>query len=107
MPVLPQTAQQVTANSSGKATITADAAIITSASLSTGGGATTTFTIGCSLLTPGSIVLSSIQNGTNSGGTPQILTTDPGTQTVTIVVENTAASTAFNGTVIISIVIFN
>lgn len=104
---LPSDAQQVTATASNTATITSDAGIITTQSLTTAGGSTLSLVVQSPALTTGSIVLSSVQNGTNSGGTPQILTTDPQNSSVTIVIENTAASTAFNGTIVVSLIIFN
>jgi hypothetical protein len=107
MPLLTQTAQQVSAVA-GKATVSIDAGIITSESLVTAAGATYTLTVGCDEADAGSIVLASIQNGTNNAGDPSLGVVDPANNnTIVFTVVNRHATNAFNGTIIISFVVFN
>lgn len=105
--MLPTTPQQVTATAGGTAIISVDSGIVTTASLTTAAAANFTLTVQCGAVSASSIVLASVQNGTNTGGTPQISTVDPQNAVVTIIVENTDASAAFNGTIIISFIVFN
>ena len=103
---LPITAQQVTAVA-GAAQIGTDSGIITTQSLTTAAAATATFTIGCSAATPFSLPMVSIQNGSNSAGSPVVTTVTPGNGVVTVVIQNIAASAALNGTLKISLIVFN
>lgn len=103
---LPATAQQVAAVS-GAATVGGDAGIVTSESLSTAHGASYTLTVGVPAATAASLVMASVRNGTNSGGAPVLLTTAPGSGVVTFVVNNSDAANAFNGTVVVSFIVFN
>jgi hypothetical protein len=103
---LPVTAQQVTAVA-GAAQINTDAGIVTTQALTTAAAATATFTVGCQAATASSLVLVSLQNGTNTTGVPVIQSVTPGNGVVTIVVLNAAAAAALNGTLKLSLIVFN
>jgi hypothetical protein len=107
MPLLTQTAQQVNAVA-GKATVSVDAGIVTTESLVTAAGATYTLTVGCDEADAGSIVLATIQNGTNNAGDPSLQFVDPANNnTIVFTVVNRHATNAFNGTLIISFTVWN
>lgn len=107
--------QQTTDNfafSNGAATSTAAAATvnlpqanITTESLTTAAGATYTFTLTNSLITPSSFVGVMVGNGTNTGGTPTVTTVTPGTGSAVIVVHNAHATVAFNGTLKLNVLV--
>jgi hypothetical protein len=92
--------QNLTASaSSGAATLNAaGSGTITTESLSTAAGADYTLTLTDSMISAGDIVLTTVQNGTNSAGIPDITTVTPGSGQVVILVHNFHASAAFNGT---------
>lgn len=90
----------------GKATIHKDAGIITSEALTTGSGSQYTLTLGCSQVTAQSLVMVSVQNGSNTGGLADVLTVTPSNGQVVILVNNNGGA-VFNGTIIISVIVFN
>lgn len=100
-------AQQLTATAGGAAIGNTDAAIITTGSLTTAGGSSATFTFSSGAITPNSLPMVTVGNGTNSAGFPAVETATPGNGILTIVIFNDAASTAFNGTLKIYVVIYN
>jgi len=100
-------ASYVTANASNVATFYTDAGIVTTQSLTTAAVTAVTFTINCSAVTPTSLVMASVGNGTNTTGIPTLGTVTPGNAVATVVIFNDAAAAAFNGTLVISIVVFN
>jgi hypothetical protein len=102
---LPFRVQGVT-GSAGASTLNNDSAIITTESLSTSAGTNYTETFNSNAITPTSLVFVSIANGTNSGGQPDLYTVTPGNSKVTIVIGNPGAS-AFNGTLVITVLVFN
>lgn len=90
---------------SGTATATAGAAtlakiggVITSEALTTAAAALYTLTITNSKAAAGQIVMASISNGSNSAGTPQVVSVTPASGSIVIVVRNDHASDALNGT---------
>ena len=91
----------------GAAALNGDAGTVTSESLTTAAAATYTLTLGCPQVTPNSVVLASIYNGTNAAGDPVLGTVTPGTGVVTIVVTNRHASAALNGTIKIAVLVVN
>jgi hypothetical protein len=103
---LPFRAGQVT-GSSGSSTLNQDAAIVTTESLSTAAGSTYTETFNSNAITPYSLVFVSVQNGTNSQGDVSLQRVTPGNSQVVITIVNRHASQAFNGSLIITILVFN
>jgi hypothetical protein len=103
---LPFSAAQVT-GAAGASTFNQDAGIITTESLSTAAGATYTETVNCNAVTASSLVFVSIANGSNSAGDPSLQLVTPGAAKVTITIVNRHASAAFNGTLKITVLVFN
>jgi hypothetical protein len=92
----------------GAAHVGTDAGIVTSeTTITTGAGANYTLTVGCQQCTPNSLVMASATNGTNTGGAPGIASVTPGDGKVTILVNNTDGANAFNGSVVVSFIVFN
>jgi exosome complex RNA-binding protein Csl4 len=92
---------------SGAATLNKQAGVITSESLTTAAAAAYTLTITNSLVAAGSIVLASVQSGTNTQGVLSIDSVTPDDGSVVIVVRNRHASQALNGTIKVSFVVIN
>lgn len=93
-------------SSSGAATITGKCAVITTESLTTAQNAFFTLTVTATgLVSSGVPILCTIGNGTNSAGTPMLVTcTRTDANTVTISIQNKHASAvALNGTLIVSL----
>lgn len=80
---------------------------ITTESLSTAAGATFTEVLTTTLLSAGSIPLVSVGLGTATTGMPVVanVSMNVGSGTVTVVIQNIHATAAFNGTLIIRVVI--
>lgn len=89
----------------GAATLNKDAGVITSEGLTTAAAATYTLTITNSSIAAADQVFASVQNGTNSQGTPVITTVTPGSGSVAIIVKNDHATDAFNGTIKIAFMV--
>lgn len=92
--------------SSGAATITGKCAVITTESLTTAQNAFYTLTVTATgLVTAGVPILCTIGNGTNSAGTPMLVTcTRTDGNTITISIQNKHASAvALNGTLVVSL----
>lgn len=85
--------------SSGAATLNNRFGVITSEALTTAQNAIYTLTITNSAIKAGDLVFASVQNGTNTQGTPMIGTVTPANGSVVIQVINKHASAeALNGT---------
>lgn len=107
MPFLTVTSPQVTASAGGAASVPTDSAIVTTASLTTAAGVTATFTVSSPAITPNSLVMVAVGNGTNTTGNPDLASVTPGNGIVTIVIQNIAAAAALNGTLKLSVIVFN
>lgn len=83
---------------SGAATLNQPSGIITTESLTTAAAATYTLTLTNSKVAATDIVQVTLGAGTNSAGTPVILTATCTDSTITVKIYNTHASAAFNGT---------
>jgi hypothetical protein len=99
--------QNLTATaSSGAATLNAaGSGIVTTESVTTAAGADYTLTLTNNMISAGDIVLTSLQNGSNSAGIPTITTVTSSSNQVVILVHNFHASAAFNGTLKISFLV--
>lgn len=84
---------------SGAATLDKAAGVVTSESLTTAASGYYTLTITNTVVAATDLVFASVSNGTNTGGTPAVTTVTPASGSVVVVVENTAAATAFSGTI--------
>jgi hypothetical protein len=91
----------------GVATLPIDAGTVTSEALTTAAGAVYTLTLGCQAVTPNSLVMAAIYNGTNSAGDPSLSSVAPGNNVVVVRITNRHATTAFNGTLKIAVMVFN
>ena len=98
----------------GTATATAGAATlhkhsgkITSEALTTAAGANYTLTLTNQKISAKSIVLASVDQGTNTTEGIDVQRVTPGANQVVIVVRNTHASAALNGTIVISFAVIN
>jgi hypothetical protein len=99
----PKTAQAA----AGAAILNCDSGIVTTEALVTALGASYTLTLQCNAVTPNSIVVASLANGTNSQADPSLSRISAGNGVITFVVVNRSATLAFNGTLQISYVVFN
>lgn len=99
---VPQTSASATA---GAATLHAQQGVITSESLTTAAGSSYTLTLTNVQVKTTSTVIASVSLGGATTGTPQITKITPGSGSATIVVLNSAAAAAFNGTILISFTI--
>lgn len=79
----------------------------TSGSLTTAAGATASLTITNAAIVATSKLSVSIKNGTNSAGTPELVSVTPGTGSATVVVKNDHATDAFNGTLKLEYIVVN
>lgn len=86
----------------GAATLNKFYGKITSESLTTAAAAAYTLTLTNSNIAATDIVFASVANGTNTGGIPLVGTITPAAGSVAIKIENQHATTAFNGTVVVS-----
>jgi len=109
MPLLSRDTANVQ-GAAGKANIgNQDGGLITTEALATAAGATLTYVIASAQIEADSVVLVSIQNGSNSQGDPslQLVNSQTVLGQVTITIVNRHASQAFNGSLIIGVIIFN
>lgn len=83
----------------GAVTTNARCGLITSEALTTAAGAAYTLTITNDQVHANAVVLVTIEQGTNTGGTPTLGLVTPAAGSVVIIVRNTHATTAFNGTI--------
>lgn len=90
----------------GAATLSKMAGKVTSEGLTTAAGAAYTLTLTNTVIAAADLVFASVANGTNSQGVPVIGLITPGAGSCTIEVRNDHASAAFNGTIVISFLVF-
>lgn len=90
----------------GAATLNKTSGKITTESLTTAAAAAYTLTITNSAVAAADIVMASVANGTNSAGIPIVGRVTPAAGSVAILIENQHGSGAFNGTLVISFVVF-
>jgi len=90
----------------GAATLNTASGIVTSESISTAAGANYTLTITNSAIAATDIVLASVQFGTATTGTPEVTNVTPAAGSLVIIIKNTHASAAFNGTIKVAFVQF-
>lgn len=92
--------------SSGAATCNDYMGVITSEALTTAQDATYTLTITNSKVAAADIVMASLNNGTNTQGTPIIITVAPAAGSIVVVIKNKHASAqALNGTIVVSFLV--
>ena len=106
LPAVTLTGVSTATASSGAATVTTKASVITTESLTTAQNAFYTLTVTATgLVSSGVPILCTIGNGTNSAGTPMLVTcTRTDANTVTISIQNKHASAvALNGTLVVSL----
>jgi hypothetical protein len=89
----------------GAATLSKAAGTVTSEALTTAAAATYTLTITNTVVAAADQVFASVANGTNSAGSPVIQTVTPGAGSLVVVVRNSHASAAFNGTIKVSFLV--
>lgn len=92
------TGTKTAAATAGAATLNKSAGVITSEALTTAGLAAYTLTLTNSRIAAADQVMVSLQNGTNSQGTPMVGLVTPGAGSVVIIINNVHASQALNGT---------
>ena len=91
----------------GAATLNAAGGKVTSESLTTAQNAIYTLTITNSVVAAGDRVYASVENGTNTQGTPMIGTVAPDDGSLVIqVINKHATAQAFNGTLVVSFDVF-
>jgi hypothetical protein len=93
--------------SAGAATLNANIGVVTSEALTTAGLAAYTLTLTNDKIAATSVVIVSVQNGTNSQGTVVVGLVTPGAGSATIGIRNVHASQALNGTIKISFFVLN
>lgn len=91
---------------SGAATLNKQAGVVTSESITTAAGSDYTLTITNSNVVVGAQIFASVQLGTATTGEPAVTSVTSAAGSVVIKIRNIAASAAFNGTILISFVIF-
>jgi fibronectin-binding autotransporter adhesin len=91
------TGTKTATGNAGQATLNKMSGIVTTESLTIAGGSKTTYLINNSNITSSDVVLVEVGNGTNSTAQPSIGTVTPGTGSVSIAINNTAA-TSVSGT---------
>jgi hypothetical protein len=107
---LSQSVQQVQAAGNGvndTAAFNSDGGVVTTTSLTTAALGLYTLTVYNSQITPFSIVAVSVGQVTESGANPILSSVTPGLGQVTIVVFNSSSVAAFNGTLSLSLAVFN
>lgn len=93
---------------SGAATLHRKAGVVTSEALTTAQNAIYTLTLTNTEVSADSIVLATVGDGTNTQGTPMIITVEPAAGSVEIKVANKHASAeAFNGTIKVSFLVID
>lgn len=92
--------------SSGAVTLHKKAGVITSEALTTAQNALYTLTLTNKKITASSIVLATVQNGTNTQGTPMITKITPAAGSVVIIIANKHASAeALNGSIKVAFIV--
>lgn len=90
----------------GAATLNKASGVITSEALTTAAGATYTLTLTNTVIAVDDVVLASVQLGSATEGTPQIVSVTVTANTAVIVVKNIHATEALNGTIKIAFAVF-
>lgn len=90
----------------GVATLNTQRGAITTEALTTAAGASYTLTLTNSKISSGNLVFPKLANGTNTAGTPIIDLVTEGSGSVVIVVRNSHAANAFNGTIVIKFIVY-
>jgi hypothetical protein len=90
----------------GAATLNKGSGVITSEALTTIAGATYVLTVTNSTISGAEMVMSSVQFGTSTTGTPAIATVKVAAGSIVITVQNIAAAAVLNGTLKIAFVSF-
>lgn len=93
--------------SGGAATLNQHAGKITSEAIVTAAGADYVLTLTNSLIAATSLILATADNGTNTTEGLAVNRVTPGAGSATIRVRNTHASSALNGTIVITFVVLN
>ena len=93
------------AATTGAATLSKMAGIVTSEALTTAVDATYTLTLTNTLVTANSNILVTTGLGTATTGTPQVLSVTPGSGSASIVIKNNDSTNAINGTILIQFMI--
>lgn len=91
----------------GAATLSKQCGVITSEALTTAAAGAYTLTLTNTLVAATSIVLVTFANGTNTQGTLELSRVTPGSGSVVILIRNSHASEALNGTIKISFLVIN
>jgi hypothetical protein len=91
----------------GAATLNAQSGTITSEALTTAAGSIYTLTLTDSMVAAASVVLATVQLGTSTQGTPQIVSVAPAGGSVVIKIKNIDGSNAFNGTIKVQFTVSN
>jgi hypothetical protein len=86
-------------------TLNSQRGIVTTEALTTAAGAAYTLTLTDSRIGANSLVMASVANGTNAAGIPVVGRITPGVGNATIEVRNVHASAAFNGTLVLSVLV--
>lgn len=100
------TGTKTAAATAGAATLNKNSGKITSESITTAAGSEYTLTLTDSQIAAADIVLASVQLGTSTQGEPQVTTVTVSATQVIIVIKNIHATLAFNGTIVVSFVVF-
>lgn len=98
----PKGTTKTATSSAGAVTYAGPGGVITTESLNTAALATYTLTVTNSYVLATDIIDCTIQGGTNSAGTPLLLSAAPAAGSLVIKVYNAHATNAFNGTLVIS-----
>lgn len=101
----PQVDNGIESATAGAATLSKYSGVITSEALTTAAAALYTLTITNTKAAAGQVAFASLSNGTNSQGTPHVVSVTPGAGTLVIVIRNDHASQALNGTIKIAFAI--
>jgi hypothetical protein len=91
---------------SGAATANGQRAVVTSEALTTAAGSDYVLTLTNSSITAANLVVCSVANGTNTTEGLACNRVQPGSGSAVIHIRNTNASSALNGTIVISVVVF-
>lgn len=91
----------------GAATLNTQVGVITSAALTTAAAAIYTLTLTNDKVSAGSVVMASVQTGTNTTAGLALQEVTPGAGSVVITVENAHASSALDGTIKIAFAVLS
>lgn len=87
---------------SGSATVNTLAGLITTESLTTAAGAVYTLTVNNNKISSSDLIFVSVNNGSNTGGSPTLTTVSPANGSFVVKIQNIHATAAFNGTLVVS-----